>query len=144
MFFLCPVARYVWHVIKCTFSLQEIPSVFYDIPVWISKLPVSSRGLVACGVAAVVWSIWKTRNNACFNGIIMPSDPTGIVCPILHYIDYWSGLQRQKVKKLCRKAARILVMVAQEFFSQRQGCAPAHMGQALLQTPIKRNPFFHM
>lgn len=52
MFFLCPVARYVWHVIKCTFNLQEIPSVFYGIPVWISKLPVRSRGLVACGVAA--------------------------------------------------------------------------------------------
>lgn len=97
LFFLCPVVTYVRHVIKCTFNLQEIPSVFYDIPAWNSKLPVSSRRLVACGVAAVIWSVWKTRKNTRFNGIIMPLDPTGIVCRILHYINYWSGLQRQKV-----------------------------------------------
>lgn len=78
LFFSCPVTRYVWNVVKCAFNLQDIPDSFDALVIWFSKFPVSVCGILASGVAAILWPLWKSRNTAVFDGVL-PIDPTAIV-----------------------------------------------------------------
>ncbi|KAF8700468.1 hypothetical protein HU200_013055 [Digitaria exilis] len=49
------------------------------------------------GLAAVVWSIWKARNNNCFENKKIRS-PTEIICIVSSFVSYWADLQ-QALKK---------------------------------------------
>jgi hypothetical protein len=62
----------------CAFSFVRKPtSVCHLFGSWMNGFSDKNRGLVQVGVAAVLWSIWKTRNNACFRSIF-PENPTTI------------------------------------------------------------------
>jgi hypothetical protein len=37
------------------------------ISTWLKKFGGEKREFVTVGIAAVIWSIWKTRNLACFD-----------------------------------------------------------------------------
>ncbi|PNT64984.1 hypothetical protein BRADI_4g35542v3, partial [Brachypodium distachyon] len=66
---------------------------------WNIKVPLKikfgkrDRKLVLVGFAAVIWVIWKTRNDACFRNM-MPNDPSAVVFAICAMINHWSGLQK--------------------------------------------------
>ena len=110
-------------VIRCAFNLKSIPSSFEMIPGWLESFRIIDRFLVSTGVAALIWAIWKTRNNACFNGVIL-QDPTSIVFMMSHFISYWTGLQKQKLQSLQRKGAKLLVLVATDVFHRKRGWGP--------------------
>jgi hypothetical protein len=38
-----------------------------SISTWLKKFGGEKREFVIVGIAAVIWSIWKTRNLACFD-----------------------------------------------------------------------------
>jgi hypothetical protein len=59
LFFKCPLARYIW----------------FQLPIWIwwslhlqlvEGFWGKKKEVLVVGIAAVIWSIWKTRNLACF------------------------------------------------------------------------------
>ena len=123
LFFSCSVARYVWSVMRCAFMLKSIPIGFYDLPRWLETFRVEDRFLILTGVASLIWAIWKTRNNACFNRI-NPQDPTFIIFMMSYLISYWAGLQRPNLRKTQCKGASLLVLVATEVFHRKQGSGP--------------------
>jgi hypothetical protein len=54
----------------------------------------------------IFWSVWKTRNRACFYHV-MPNDPTDIQFHIFYWIDYWASYTHGNIcilffeEKLC-------------------------------------------
>jgi hypothetical protein len=43
------------------------------------------------GLPAICWSIWKTRNKACFEKIML-KNPIEILCFACTNMKYWAGL----------------------------------------------------
>jgi hypothetical protein len=67
LFFSCPLARYIWNLASCVNSFKNKPvSVQHLLGGWMRDSRKSEFFLVTVGVAAILWAIWKTRNNACF------------------------------------------------------------------------------
>ena len=74
------------------------------------------------GLAAVIWSIWKTRNVACFDHIY-PNDPNVVMNHI--FIGLIVGLAcRNEVRARGNTVAPQLAKVASEFFNRGAGWAP--------------------
>ncbi|KAF8656976.1 hypothetical protein HU200_060429 [Digitaria exilis] len=44
------------------------------------------------GMAAVCWSLWKARNNNCFENKKIRS-PTEIICSVSSFLSYWAGAE---------------------------------------------------
>ena len=78
---------------------------------------------MATGVASVMWSLWKTRNAACFNNVF-PYDPTSVIAKKAHWMESWAKLQIPGRRDLQLRGARMLLRVAAEIFSKKKGWAP--------------------
>jgi hypothetical protein len=75
------------------------------------------------GLAAVCWSVWKMRNNVCFEGKWIKS-PTKIICLICSTLIYWAGLQKGPVAEQMEQGAEALKRMTLHFHHQVQmeGC----------------------
>jgi hypothetical protein len=118
------MARNLWGVIKCTFCLSSNPDGFDDIGRWIWTFPGKVRTVVAVGVSALIWSIWKTRNAVVFDRDKI-LDPGSVVHKISYWFAHWARLQKPNVRRHQIIAAQLLTKVALEAFSMRNGWAPA-------------------
>jgi hypothetical protein len=104
LFFTCPMAAYIWSTISTVLGVFTRPSCFTQYFWWITKiLPVGSN-LHIVGIVALCWAIWKTRNNACFEGKLI-SSPLGLICYMCAFLRYWEGLQNEKDKELLLEGA---------------------------------------
>jgi hypothetical protein len=77
-------------------SICNAPHLFGD---WIMSFNKSVRNLVMVGCGAVLWAIWRTRNNACFNGLLV-FDPIEVIFTCCFWLDSWSVLQSETTKKM--------------------------------------------
>lgn len=68
-------------------NLNSVQEIFN----WIMNFTGKMRNVVAVGVAAILWAIWRTRNKACFENIF-PYDPTSVIVQATHWLEFWSGL----------------------------------------------------
>jgi hypothetical protein len=80
--------------------------------------------LIAVGVATVLWSIWKARNLACFEGK-WPSETCSVVFQVAYWVQWWSKLQvkEHNMEKLVF-FAKVLEKVAVEIFRSRGSWSP--------------------
>jgi hypothetical protein len=98
------MAAYMWSTISTVLGVFIRSSCFTQYFWWIAKiLPVGSN-LHIVGIAALCWAIWKTRNNACFEGKLI-SSPVGLICYMCAFLRYWAGLQDEKDKELLLEGA---------------------------------------
>jgi hypothetical protein len=74
------------------------------------------KEILAAGIAAVIWSILKTRNLACFEKK-WPDEPYVVILKICYYINCWSLLQvKEDAKGRLEFCAKVLERVAMEVF----------------------------
>jgi hypothetical protein len=98
-----------------------MPSKMEDLCSWTLNFKgKGSKALATVGVAAILWTIWNVRNGACFRNII-PVNPVSIVAKISHYIQFWAGMQRTKLRDKQREGAKTLLSVANDFFHRSNG-----------------------
>uniref|UniRef100_J3M899 Uncharacterized protein n=1 Tax=Oryza brachyantha TaxID=4533 RepID=J3M899_ORYBR len=102
---LCNLARLVWSVIKWTFAVNMMNNRNDLFDNWMRGFNKATKNLVAIGVSAVLWSIWKIRNNACFQDKF-PNDPVEI-----------KGDRAGKLEN----GARLLKQVAMEIYDVKHG-----------------------
>jgi hypothetical protein len=74
LFFSCPFARFEWGILQCAFNSHVQRIKRCEVNGWLEKIGGFDRVIAKHVMAAILWSIWKTRNRACFDGV-MPSDP---------------------------------------------------------------------
>ena len=125
LFFLCPMARYIWNTVSSAFGIDcHFNSVDNCISEWLRRYGKKKRDLVAVGIAAVFWGIWKTRNLACFQNI-WPDAPCSVVLRICEWIQHWSSLQvKQEKKDNLNFSAKVLEKVALEVYGARKSWKP--------------------
>jgi hypothetical protein len=104
--------------------LIRSPVLFLQFGEWIWKFPSKIRSVVALGVSAVIWAIWKTRNLAVFENVF-PNDICSVVCRVSYWISNWSCLQKGAVRQGQVIVAQLLSRVATEAFGGHLGWAPS-------------------
>jgi hypothetical protein len=74
------------------------------------------RKLLLIGVAALIWSIWTSRNDIVFDNI-----PTKTYMQVLfrglHWLRLWAQLQRCEESSLIKTACRVLETLVMEIFA---------------------------
>ena len=123
MFFHCSLAKFIWGVIRCATGLVDVPTHFQDVSAWVMKFSTKERNIVAVGVAAVFWAIWRARNAAVFYHVY-PHDPIVVMYSISNWIEKWSIMQKGNASQELRIVARRLAKVASEVFGKRHGWRP--------------------
>ena len=98
-------------MIRCSFCLLSVPRKFSKIGERIWRFPSKVRPVVAVGVAAMIWTVWKTRNAAAFDKIF-PNDNFSIVCKISYWMTRWLCLQTASVRQPQVIAVNLLFKVA--------------------------------
>lgn len=125
LFLHCALARFMWNVLKCAFSLPGMPKTVKEI--WSSWLPSFSgqtKKLMMVGVAGLLWTLWNIRNKACFNNARLTS-PFGVVKLLCYWLNNWSVLQRREASQsLLRWGIRLIEQVAREIFEASRGWNP--------------------
>jgi hypothetical protein len=84
---------------------------------------VSMRKLVAVGITALLWTLWKIRNKASFQNIF-PVDLDIIMFSVSHMISTWAILQKKGLRSRQCAGARVLLDVASKVFNKSQGWGP--------------------
>jgi hypothetical protein len=120
LFFTCPMAAYMWSTISTVLGVFTRPSCFTQYFWWIAKVFPVGPNFHIVGIAALCWAIWKTRNNACFEGKLI-SSPMGLICYMCAFLRYWAGLQGENDREMLMEGASRLqrgAMAAHEMARQ--------------------------
>ena len=59
------------------------------VSAWVMNFSTKERNIVAVGVAAVFWAIWRARNARVFYHVY-PHDPIVVMYSISNWIEKWS------------------------------------------------------
>lgn len=116
LFFQCPIAHAVWGITAICLGANNTPNNIRQFWSWIALALPNGQSVHTFGLAAICWAIWKTRNNACFEGKLI-KHPAEIICYACSFMNYWTGLYKTDfqaqitdgVKVLLAMACRILV-----------------------------------
>lgn len=70
-------------VVNCAFGINTNFVSVKDVCSWIMRIPGKIRNVMAVGIAAIFWAVWKTRNKACFENVF-PYDPSRVIVQAAH------------------------------------------------------------
>ena len=124
LFFKCSVARYIWRVAQIALNLHTIPTSTDDLfGPWIHSFSKIDRNVVMFGCGAVLWSIWRTRNDKVFNGKML-ADPSNAVFLCCFWLDTWAILQKKKEKRIVELGSLRIRKTASDAFCRAFGWSP--------------------
>jgi hypothetical protein len=91
LFLQCPLAKMVWRIVHMAFSItppKNLKKLFGNWLVWVSKI---EKAHIRVGTCALLWAIWRIRNDYIFNNAKTTSFMQ--VIPLAtHWIRMWSFL----------------------------------------------------
>jgi hypothetical protein len=97
------VAKFTRGVILIALN-SKIPPPQMQMRCWLCGHKKTDKHLLAIGCSAVLWTIWKIRNDICFKGRnIMNAANIFILC--CFWLNPWALIQKdKKVRVVCRSA----------------------------------------
>ena len=123
--FTCYFARFLWNVVGSALGNPQTPLSFFDFcQNWLPKYTGKDIVVIAIGTAALLWSIWKTRNKSCFQSSLS-KDPTDIIFSLCSVLDSWGVLQKRGVQKTLKEVTKRLAQIARDVFKRAYGWGPA-------------------
>jgi hypothetical protein len=104
--------------------LQRFPHLQHLLGGWLKKFRKKDKHMVSVGIAAILWAIWKMRNNACFRKI-RPNDSLVVTNQIGRLILDWANLQvKDESQNALSWGAKFFVRLSSEAFRAAQGWRP--------------------
>jgi hypothetical protein len=91
LFFDCPFAKIIWHLIHMTFGLSPLRNVNNLFGNWLKGIPKKELIQIRVRVCAVIWTMWNTRNDFIFNKPKI-SLFLQVIPMVTHWIRMWSYL----------------------------------------------------
>ena len=125
MFISCSVARLIWSVLSCTFNFGRKPNSIQDMfGIWLGSFSKGKRRLTLVGIAAIIWTIWNTRNAICFENKKL-NDLVALIHMIVNWINSWAILQpKQESREDLIWGAKLLERVGSDIFNATHGWRP--------------------
>ena len=92
-FISCFVAKLIWSILFCAFNIGRKPDSVQDLfGGWLRSFYKRRKGLIIVGIDAVLWAIWKVRNEICFENKTI-HDPFVLMHRVTQLINSWAILQ---------------------------------------------------
>jgi hypothetical protein len=117
LFLTCPFTRMIWRIIYMTFNITPPLNITNLFGKWLNGVPKIEKAHIRVGVCAVLWAIWKVRNDCIFNKKSFPSF-LQVIPLATHLIHMWSYLQSEDVRLDMDIGCNRLVMVARDFYNR--------------------------
>lgn len=121
LFFDCVSARVIWSIVAFVVGAGNKPTNFDHFWFWIEAAVPNRKNLYFVGLAAIIWAIWKTRNDVCFNQKALRC-PTDIVCLASSFLLYWAGLHKGEDQEAIEVVAQKLKKAALQFHPGARSC----------------------
>jgi hypothetical protein len=119
------VAKTIWAIVAKCFGADTIPRNLDQCWRWVEKwLPFGKKNYHAFGISAICWAIWKARNRACFDKVVIKS-PLNIFCHICALMKYWAGLYAESNKEQLVEGINTMLRVAKGVLKRQREEAEA-------------------
>ena len=119
LFFQCSVAKAVWAVIAKCFGANTIPKNLDQCWIWCEKWLPFGKKFHVCGVAAICWAIWKARNRACFEKVIIKNH-LDIVYHACALMKYWAGIFAEADKEQLEEGLNTMLEIANKILKRQK------------------------
>ena len=120
LFLVCSLSKFIWNIVGCAFNLPCPPVDIQQLMNnWMGCSDKRIRRLVIVGVVAIVWSVWRVRNTACFH-LKWPLELVSVMYDVCRCIGLWSKLQKEADQEALVRGAKTFERVAMEVFGARR------------------------
>lgn len=73
------------------------------------------------GLAAICWSIWKSRNKAGFDKILI-KHPCDILFQVSTFLSNWAGIQKGALQEIVKTSVEAMIKVAIKVLQPQGRC----------------------
>jgi hypothetical protein len=119
LLFECSVAKSVWAIVATSVGASNIPRSFSQCWTWCECWIPNGKQYYMTGVAAICWSIWKMRNQVCFEGKKF-LNPIGIICHAGALMKFWAGLLKSDDKDVWCKGVDMMIDIATKLLAEKE------------------------
>ena len=117
LFFDCHFVKFFWRVVQYTFGLVPPTSVAQFYNDWLFRFDCKSKTQLLCGVYALCWALWLSRNDIVFDNSPMKTY-MHVLFRATHWLWMWSLLQKcDDDTNLLKDACRSLETTAMQIFA---------------------------
>jgi hypothetical protein len=118
--FSCPTAKVVWGVVALCFHQRNRPICYEQFWVWIVNALPGGQKVYMLGLAAVCWTIWKTRNRACFKkkNIKNLGEILYYTCALMRY---QAGLYLEETQKMINSVVELVMKTVLRLLGKQGG-----------------------
>ena len=88
IFFTCPLARFMWSAVQELLGCDWNPSCFADLYQEIRKYSGQMKRVLWIAFAALVWTLWTTRNKFTIEGTL-PTQATNGLYKLSMFFQVW-------------------------------------------------------
>lgn len=130
LFFQCPVAKTIWAVVAKCFGADIVPRNLNQCWRWCDQWLPFGKKFHVCGVAAIFWAIWKARNKACFDKVVIKS-PLDIIYHACALMTYWAGLYGEMDREQLVEGINTMLKIAEKILKRKRGDTEAEAANRL-------------
>ena len=94
----CDLAQQIWFWLGKSQDVMHEWHTFGDILLFACKLNISDRICFLIVLCAVCWTLWKYRNDSCFNNCAARTART-LILQIKSLLSYWSGNVKARIQQ---------------------------------------------
>jgi hypothetical protein len=124
LFFQCSVARFTWRMVCLALDLTSIPISVDDMfGSWMDRFNNSDKNLALFGCDAVIWAIWRCRNDCCF-GSEKINGSTNVIFSYCYWLDTWAIRLKKMERNLVEQGSLKIRKMACEIYNKYCGWKP--------------------
>jgi hypothetical protein len=117
LFIQCPFAKILWRIVYFAYDLSPPTNITNIFDNWLNGVDKHSKERIHIGFSALVWSIWRCRNNIVFNNK-KSFNILQVIHMVVHWVQLWALLLPQAQRDAMDTGCTHLLTVAQDILSR--------------------------
>ena len=120
LFFTCPFAHFLWTIVQYAFNITPPVNGTNMFGSWLDGVHKSLRAQIRVGSCALLWSIWRCRNDIVFNKGGHPNF-LHVIRLATHWIHEWALLVPEAKRAPINSGCALLEEVSLDIYSRGTG-----------------------